>query len=69
MPAVTPCVHICQLDVATGLCIGCARTSEEIALWASLSDPERQMIMAQLPERHALIRTPKSRCSPLKRKQ
>jgi predicted Fe-S protein YdhL (DUF1289 family) len=34
-----------------GLCIGCGRTIDEIARWATMSDQERRAIMAALPER------------------
>jgi hypothetical protein len=47
----TPCVNVCLLDAETGLCIGCGRTIEEIARWATMSDRERRAIMAGLPER------------------
>jgi predicted Fe-S protein YdhL (DUF1289 family) len=50
---VSPCINVCAIDAATGLCSGCGRTLDEIARWASMSDGERQAIMRALPERHA----------------
>ena len=50
---VSPCINVCAIDPATGLCSGCGRTLDEIARWASLSDHERQAIMRALPERRA----------------
>ena len=47
----TPCVNVCLLDCEFGLCVGCGRTIDEIASWASLSDGERRAIMAALPAR------------------
>jgi predicted Fe-S protein YdhL (DUF1289 family) len=47
----TPCLNICVIEPATGLCIGCGRTTAEIARWPSLSEPERRAIMATLAER------------------
>jgi len=47
----TPCVNICLLDTATGMCAGCGRTIEEIARWSAMSDSERRAVMAQLPAR------------------
>ena len=47
----SPCRSICELDDASGLCIGCGRTLDEIARWASMSDSERSDIMATLPAR------------------
>ena len=47
----TPCVNICLLDAKAGLCIGCGRNLDEIAIWASMSDSERRVIMGELPAR------------------
>lgn len=47
----TPCVNVCLLDAEFGLCVGCGRTIDEIASWASMSDAERSAIMAALPAR------------------
>jgi predicted Fe-S protein YdhL (DUF1289 family) len=47
----TPCVNICLLDDALGLCVGCGRTIEEISRWATMSDQQRRAIMAVLPAR------------------
>ena len=30
---VSPCISICKTDPVTGLCYGCARTSEEKKIW------------------------------------
>lgn len=47
----TPCIRVCRIDEASGLCIGCSRTLAEIAGWAGMSDHERQRIMAALAQR------------------
>jgi uncharacterized protein len=52
-PISTPCTKVCAVSGQTGLCIGCGRTLAEIASWGSLSEAERQTIMAELPERLA----------------
>jgi predicted Fe-S protein YdhL (DUF1289 family) len=49
----TPCVKICEID-ADGLCVGCARTLDEIAGWVSLPADRRRAVMATLPIRRAL---------------
>jgi predicted Fe-S protein YdhL (DUF1289 family) len=52
MPAIeTPCIKICTVDPARGLCLGCGRTLSEIGAWLSLSDSERSRIMRELPLR------------------
>lgn len=51
----TPCVMVCTVDGASGLCLGCFRTLPEIATWSRMSDEERATIMAELGERRRLI--------------
>ena len=54
MPAVaTPCVKVCTLDSAAGICLGCGRTLAEIERWLRMSNDERARIMAELPARVA----------------
>ena len=48
---VSPCVQLCKIDPATGWCLGCARTLDEIAGWTMLEDRAREAVMAALPER------------------
>ena len=45
----TPCIKVCVMDSASGLCRGCGRTLDEIARWGSLTDLERDEILSQLP--------------------
>jgi 2-hydroxychromene-2-carboxylate isomerase len=44
----SPCVNVCALDPASGICRGCGRTLDDIARWSSLSDSERDAIMDKL---------------------
>lgn len=39
------------MDQASDQCFGCGRTRHEIAIWGSITEPERAAIMAELPER------------------
>lgn len=50
-PIATPCVKVCAVDGTSGYCLGCRRTLPEIAGWARLTDAERAVIMAALPDR------------------
>lgn len=54
-PIATPCVQVCVVDGASGLCLGCHRTLPEVAGWSRLADAERAAIMAELPGRAARI--------------
>lgn len=46
----SPCVKICVIET-DGLCVGCARTLEEIAGWSQMTPLERRSVMAALPGR------------------
>lgn len=50
----TPCVKICTLDARNVLCLGCGRTIDEIARWATMSASERSRVMSELPDRLAV---------------
>jgi predicted Fe-S protein YdhL (DUF1289 family) len=47
----TPCIDVCEMDARSGLCVGCARSLDEIARWGEMSHEERRAIMAALPVR------------------
>ncbi len=49
--ATSPCIGICQLDAASGYCVGCARTGAEIGGWAGMTDAERRAVLDALPGR------------------
>ncbi|HMO43477.1 MAG TPA: DUF1289 domain-containing protein, partial [Phenylobacterium sp.] len=40
-PIKTPCIKVCAIDGASGLCLGCFRTLKEVAGWGRLSDADR----------------------------
>lgn len=47
----SPCVSVCAMDAATGWCIGCARTLDEIGRWGGTDQADRNAVMAELPAR------------------
>ncbi|MBN9534429.1 MAG: DUF1289 domain-containing protein [Alphaproteobacteria bacterium] len=47
----SPCINVCVMAPASGLCTGCGRTLDEIARWGGMNDGERTAIMAALPAR------------------
>ena len=51
----SPCTSVCRMDDASGLCVGCARTLDEIANWSVLDDDARRTIVAALPARKASL--------------
>ena len=48
----SPCINVCRMDAATGWCVGCQRTLQEIATWSSLSDADKRAVWQALPTRH-----------------
>jgi predicted Fe-S protein YdhL (DUF1289 family) len=51
----SPCILVCSIDLATGYCFGCGRTSDEIAEWIGMSPQRRSEIMTTLPARLATV--------------
>ena len=51
----SPCVMVCTVDGASGLCLGCLRTLQEIATWSRMTDEGRADVMADLPRRKSRI--------------
>jgi predicted Fe-S protein YdhL (DUF1289 family) len=49
----SPCVGVCIIDEATGLCEGCLRTLDEVAVWGSSSEQQRRAILAAIDRRRA----------------
>jgi predicted Fe-S protein YdhL (DUF1289 family) len=47
----SPCVNVCRMDPASGYCVGCQRSLEEIASWSAYSAAEKRAVLAQLPAR------------------
>lgn len=49
----SPCVNICRMDAATGLCEGCRRTIDEIAAWGSLDDDGKRAVWRRIEARRS----------------
>lgn len=50
----SPCISICQMDAASGVCLGCYRTRKEIALWRDMSRDEQRDLLDILNDRRAV---------------
>ena len=59
----SPCVSVCAMDAASGLCVGCLRTLEEIACWSALDAGGKRAILAQLPARREHVAVHDSECN------
>jgi len=51
----SPCIKICLIHPEAKLCIGCYRSSDEIAGWSSMTSEDRHALIAELPTRKSLI--------------
>jgi len=61
----SPCIKVCQMDPARGVCIGCCRSLDEIARWGGMSDSERSQVMGELEERRKRLDIPEIAVPPL----
>ncbi len=47
----SPCINVCRMVAATGLCEGCQRTIDEIASWSTLDDDGRRAVWRRIAAR------------------
>lgn len=50
----SPCVGVCRMVAATGLCEGCWRSIDEIVAWGRADDSERLRVWGLIEARQAL---------------
>lgn len=58
-PVPSPCCSVCRMDAATALCVGCARTLEEIAGWSGYSDERKRAVLRLVAQRHVESHVPR----------
>ena len=52
-PVPSPCISVCRIDAASGLCVGCLRNLDEIASWSALDDAARRAVFDAIAARRA----------------
>lgn len=52
-PVPSPCIDVCRMDAASGLCEGCLRSLDEIAAWSRMSGAGKRAVWAALEVRRA----------------
>ena len=57
-PVASPCISVCRMDSSTGLCVGCLRTLDEIAVWGALDDDARRDVLQAIAARRAAGQAP-----------
>lgn len=55
LPVPSPCRDVCTMDPASGYCLGCLRTIDEIAGWSAYDDADKRRIWTTLPARAAFL--------------
>jgi len=50
-PVTSPCLSVCVMDPASGLCQGCLRSLDEIADWSALTDAGRREVWVRIARR------------------
>ncbi len=53
----SPCISVCRMNEASGLCEGCFRTLDEIAVWSVLDDDDKRAIWLELDGRRLTAAT------------
>ena len=51
MAVPSPCTNVCVIDRASGYCMGCLRTIEEISAWGGADDRWKRSVIEALSRR------------------
>jgi predicted Fe-S protein YdhL (DUF1289 family) len=47
----SPCISVCRMNQASGLCEGCHRTIDEIIQWGNADDEAKRVILLRIAQR------------------
>jgi predicted Fe-S protein YdhL (DUF1289 family) len=47
----SPCIAVCTMQLADGLCRGCLRTLAEIADWPTMNDADKRLVWSRIETR------------------
>jgi predicted Fe-S protein YdhL (DUF1289 family) len=47
----SPCINICKMDPASGLCEGCFRTIDEIRMWSTATNDVKRAVWVEIRRR------------------
>ncbi len=48
---ISPCVGVCSIDSKSKLCLGCLRSTDEIAIWSQIDNKKALEIMKDIKNR------------------
>jgi len=54
-PVPSPCINVCRMVPATGLCEGCLRTIDEIVAWGRADDDYKRAVWGEIRRREAQL--------------
>jgi predicted Fe-S protein YdhL (DUF1289 family) len=49
----SPCINVCRMSPDTGLCEGCLRSIDEIAIWGNATNDAKRAIWKLIKQRRA----------------
>jgi hypothetical protein len=49
----SPCINVCRMSPDTGLCEGCLRSIDEIAIWGNATNDVKRAIWKLIKQRRA----------------
>ncbi len=50
-PVPSPCINVCTMNAATGLCEGCLRTIDEIVVWGTATENVKRAVWREIRRR------------------
>ena len=56
-PVPSPCMSVCRMNAASGLCEGCFRTLDEIAAWSGMDESGKRAVWRLIGQRIAATET------------
>lgn len=54
-PVRSPCVKVCEIDPANGLCRGCFRTQDERDWWVAYSAEQQRDVLRRCEQRRDVV--------------
>ena len=55
-PVRSPCVKVCEMDEAIGLCKGCFRTQDERDWWVAYTDAQQLEVLRRCEQRREVVK-------------
>lgn len=55
-PVRSPCVKVCEMDEAIGLCKGCFRTQDERDWWVAYTDAQQREVLLRCEQRREAVK-------------